>query len=529
MAVYETIVATTGGAIEGFRDGESGTLQWLGVPYARPPVGELRWRAPRGPVAWEGVRETKRFGDDAAQLFGEAFVGSEDCLCLNLWRPDDDSDRLPVLVFAHGGGNLSGSGRDFPGDRLAKATGSIVISVNYRLGAMGFFRHPALRTGDPLDDSGNYGLLDILQALKWVRDNIGRFGGDPDKVTLAGQSAGARNVLAAMISPYGQGLFRQAVVLSGGMTTSSPSAGDERGEAVAAKALGDENANVTADLLRGLDAETLARAVEPGAIRMAPFPHLFEDGAVIPAGGFRAFGPDTELPAPMPVLLGSMATEFSTFAYWDPAFTPGIVDGSLLRDPERTALYEAAVRYGSELYAGFNAERVAEWLTERSHRPPVYAYRFGWGTREGVIADRLRFLLGAHHGADIMFITGHDEGALQEHPEGYVTEENAAGRSALSAAVQAYVRNFLQAGDPNGGDLPSWDEWGAASAAGERRPRLLRLDADADRAIVAMSGEYYRPETALAAMDADPRLAPEHREWLRKHLFDGRFFWTHDR
>ncbi|MBB6729831.1 carboxylesterase family protein [Cohnella zeiphila] len=535
----DPLVSTRYGMLEGVRDSESGTLRWLGVPYAKPPANELRWKAPLEPEAWEGVRSAKQYGNSAVQLMGEDAAGAEDCLYLNVRRPDDESAGLPVFVFAHGGGNLGGAGRDFRGERLAKATRSIVISINYRLGAMGFFRHPLLRTGDPLDDSGNYGLLDIVQSLRWVRGNIERFGGDPDRVTLGGQSAGARNVLAALISPCARGLFRQAVVMSGGMTTADPRQGDAKGEEVAAKALAASGFAATEDeakrklmslpaeeaaaLLRSLGADRYARALGQAAIQMAPFPHLFEDGAVIPEGGFGAADRGQAPRPPVPVVLGSLETEFSVFAMGDPEFAPFAADGSLTEDPEKSKLYEAAVRYGSELYAGFNAERVAEWLTERQDPPPpVYTYRFCWGNREGVIDDRLRFLLGASHGADVMFYTGDFAAALQNHPDGYVTADNEPGREALTAILHGYVRNFLHAGNPNGDGLPLWSEWSPA----EDRPRILRLDADAERAIVRMSGEYLRDDGTLASMEADPDLTPERRAWIQSRIFDGRFFRT---
>lgn len=532
-----TLIRTINGLIDGVRDPQSGTLHWLGIPYAKPPVGELRWKSPRELEPWEGIRSASAFGNDAVQLINDIVVGDEDCLYLNVWRPDDASTGLPVLVFAHGGGNRSGSGRDFIGNRLAAATNSIVISVNYRLGAMGFFRHPALRTGNPLDDSGNYGLLDIIQALRWVRGNIERFGGDPDKVTLAGQSAGARNVLAALISPCATGLFRRMLILSGGMTTASAALGDTKGAETAAKALAgggqaetaDEAARLLASLppteaaarLRGLDAATYARALEPSAIRMAPFPHLFEDGTVIPTGGFRAFGSERALPKAVPVILGSMASEFSMFAYGDPEFQAFMEDGSINDQSEAFATYEAAVRYGTELYAGFNAERAAEWLSQRQDAPPVYAYRFAWGTRSGVIDDKLRLSFGATHGGDVMFYTEDYTAALRDHPEGYITAANEPGRASLAAVLHGYIRSFLHSGDPNGEGLPYWQPWSPADQAS----RILRLDADIDRAIVCMSDEYFRDDSALAEMDADESLTPGQRTWLRERMFNGRFFW----
>lgn len=226
----QTLQQTKYGAIDGKTYEQYGTLGWLGVPYAAPPVGELRWKAPREPDAWTGTRTAKEFAACSLQLSGETIAGSEDSLYLNIWRPNTTSSKLPVMVFLHGGGNMTGSGKDFQGEQLARNTNSIIISVNYRLGALGFFQNAALKTGNPLDDSGNYGLLDAFRALQWVQDNIEGFGGDTGNVTLAGQSAGARNVLAALISPLSKGLFQKLAAFSGGLTTATPEEGEQKSE-----------------------------------------------------------------------------------------------------------------------------------------------------------------------------------------------------------------------------------------------------------------------------------------------------------
>nr|WP_256984449.1 carboxylesterase family protein [Paenibacillus taichungensis] len=165
----QTLQQTTYGPIDGRTYEQFGTLGWLGVPYASPPVGELRWKAPREPEAWMETRSAKEFAASSLQLSGIDTTGSEDSLYLNIWRPDTISSKLPVMVFLHGGGNMTGSGKDFQGEQLARNTNSIIVSVNYRLGALGFFQHAALKTGNALDDSGNYGLLDALRALRGFR------------------------------------------------------------------------------------------------------------------------------------------------------------------------------------------------------------------------------------------------------------------------------------------------------------------------------------------------------------------------
>lgn len=180
----EEIITISSGQLKGIRLPELGAIAWLGIPYAEPPIDKLRWKAPREIEPWTGVLPASHFNNSSVQFIQGDPGGSEDCLFLNIWRPDHAEAGLPVFVFLHGGGNIGGSGRDFQGGELACKTNSIVVTVNYRLGPMGFFRHPSLRTGDPLDDSGNYGLLDVLHALKWLHKNIICFGANPGNITL---------------------------------------------------------------------------------------------------------------------------------------------------------------------------------------------------------------------------------------------------------------------------------------------------------------------------------------------------------
>ncbi|MDQ0171216.1 carboxylesterase/lipase family protein [Paenibacillus tundrae] len=532
----QTLQQTKYGSIDGKSYEQYGTLGWLGVPYAAPPVGELRWKAPVEPKAWTGTREAKEFAANSLQLSGQNTVGSEDSLYLNIWRPDTTSSKLPVMVFLHGGGNMTGSGKDFQGEQLARNTNSIIISVNYRLGALGFFKNEALETGNALDDSGNYGLLDALRALEWVQDNIEGFGGDTGNVTLAGQSAGARDVLATLISPLGKGLFQKAVAFSGGLTTSAPEAGEQKSESALEKLLVEEGKAKTAEeakawiakqskeqlatYLRELPADKLVKVFGGTAIRMEPFPHLFRDGTVIPKEGFSALeqGNYTKVP----VLLGSLDTEFAAFAFGDPNFSPSINDGTLFTDATKAEQYAAAIQYGSEAYAGFNAERVAERLTNVAGQPSVYAYRFAWGTQPGVISERLRTLLGAPHGADMDFYTGHAAGIAAYFPEGYFSEANQPGRDQLSTAMAAYLKQFLYTGDPGDGgsaNLAEWTPWTKAAAA-----PIMRLDASNTKAEIGMSSQYYQGKEAVMAK-MKKELPEETYKLLTEKVFAGRFFW----
>ena len=242
-----TVRATAGGDVEGVDDSAaSGTVSWKGVPFARPPVGALRWKATADPDAWTGVRPAKAFGNACVQygriygpgannrhdttigtLLNQA-SGSEDCLYLNLWRPAHTDTGLPVIVFIHGGSNVSGYTADpvYDGAALARSANAVVVTANYRLGIFGFLNLPQLKGGtSATEDSGNFALLDIVKALQFVTRDIGNFGGDAGNVTLMGQSAGAIDVYALMASPLmvaaSPKLFHRVVALSGGISLAS--------------------------------------------------------------------------------------------------------------------------------------------------------------------------------------------------------------------------------------------------------------------------------------------------------------------
>jgi para-nitrobenzyl esterase len=211
------VVTTDDGAVRGVTAGAVG--EFLGIPYAAPPTGNLRWRPPRPPAAWQGVRDATQFAPSCPQPagpFAPAGVFSEDCLYLNVYTPglhSGDEGGLPVLVWIHGGGLTAEGSRNYDGAKLA-AGGAVVVTINYRLGALGFLAHPAL-TSRPGGPAGNYGLMDQQAALRWVQDNISRFGGDPGKVAIAGQSAGGLSVLAQLVSTGARGLFQAAIIQSG--------------------------------------------------------------------------------------------------------------------------------------------------------------------------------------------------------------------------------------------------------------------------------------------------------------------------
>ncbi len=268
-SVNSTRATTTNGVLEGTVEPTTGIRTFLGIPFAAPPVGELRWKPPQPVASWTGVRRADHFGPRAMQLplFGDMNFRSdgmsEDCLYLNVWTPAaSDQERPPVLIYFYGGGNLAGDGSEprYDGTQLARS-GIVAMTVNYRLGAFGFLAHPALSQESPQHVSGNYGYLDQMAALRWVQTNIAAFGGDPARVTIAGESAGSVSVSMLMASPLSKDLFAGAIGSSGSlMGTLAPHSLAEAEQMGVAFA---ENIGATSlEELRALPAEQLLNATE---------------------------------------------------------------------------------------------------------------------------------------------------------------------------------------------------------------------------------------------------------------------------
>src|SRR5947209_4624122 len=320
-----TVVDTTSGKLEGLA--EAGLQVFRGIPFAAPPVGELRLRAPRAVKPWTGVRPATEFGcwspqnspatTLSGQLPGEQ---AEDCLSLNVWTPAADSARRPVLVWIHGGGFIGGSGAMnlYAGARLAARGDVVVVTVNYRLGILGFLAHPDLADSDAADGAagatGNWGLLDQVAALRWVRDNIAGFGGDPDKVTVFGESAGGMSVSDLLAMPSTEGLFRRAIVQSGPPNAVSM----EKAEGITAKLLAELGVTSVA-ALRELPQQTLldAQAKLVAERRSEGLPLLpVVDEVTIPLAPQRAIA--AGVARDIELLIGTNRDEAKMFMVADP-------------------------------------------------------------------------------------------------------------------------------------------------------------------------------------------------------------------
>ncbi|QJR12092.1 Para-nitrobenzyl esterase [Usitatibacter rugosus] len=526
---------TSLGTVVGNDDSASrGTYSWKGIPYARPPVGELRWKAPADAVPWTSPRLTQQFANACAslgRLYGPGFnnrydatigasldkyVGSEDCLYLNIWRPATAAKNLPVIVFVHGGSNITGYTADplYDGAMLAKTANAVVVTVNYRLGVLGFFRSPYLRTGDPQDDSGNFALLDIIKSLQFIHRNIASFGGDAGKVSLMGESAGAVNVYALMTSPLmvkaHPSLVHRVVPLSGGISRAAdlpPGAfpvlfpasvfetqanallthlliadGLATDAATAQTYMGSRKAEEIAGYLRGKSADAVLTTV----LKLRPLglggSNPVPDGHVVSESPIEAIKAGRYLK--VPVLAGNTRDEgklFPGLLAVSPAL--GGASGRLLTDEQAFAIHfsydpDAAPatkleQWIPEAYlpiakpvTGFNARMAtldSYWFRPlrdnvlgalKTQQANVWYYSFEWDEEPSPFNE----IFGAAHAFDLPFVFGNFGPQLWANFS--FTKANQPGRVALADAMMRSIGAFARNGDPNDASLGvTWPTW----------------------------------------------------------------------
>jgi len=472
MADAPPRIETRQGAVEGVQVGD--VSEFLGIRYAAPPVGHLRWRPPVPAQGWSGVRRATQFGPACAQattlgVFAGPANANEDCLTLNVFTPRTGaSAKLPVLVWIHGGGNMDGASRDYDARRLAEVGKTVVVSINYRLGLFGWLANPALDAeGHPF---ANYGLLDQQLALKWVKANIAAFGGDPGNVTLGGQSAGSIDTEANVVSPMAAGLFQRAifesVVLDG---VPLPAAEKTGADFAAAAGCGRGATPAVAACLRRLPA---ARVLQLAGTESAPGPYisiLIADGRIIPATGlFRAFR--TGAFTHMPIMSGTVHDEQN--------FTAAIRE--YFSGPPRHAItaedFHALITstYPGETASKVFAEyRLADYATPQrawnaagtdglvcpqltlnrilAPQVRVYAYEFNDTTAPFYFPNMPGFEALAYHTADIQYLFPLWHGG----PKGLARPLNAQQQGLSDALMKAWT-NFARSGDPNGPGAPNW-------------------------------------------------------------------------
>ena len=487
------LVATASGMVRGRTDSFS-TIAWKGLPYAAPPVGDLRWMAPRPIAPWQGIREAASFGSQPVQRIPALGLptGSEDCLYLNVWRSADTRSRLPVFVWIHGGGNSTGTANSsfYQGQVLAARAGVVFVSVEYRLGPFGWFLRPGNPTGNAEDDSGNYGTLDIIAALDWVRDNIASFGGDPGNVTITGESAGAFDVLTLLIAPAARGLFHRAVVESGYRTESTPAKMAAFADRIIGKIGGSPGAASAGRIL------SLAPS---GAAGMLDFPYPNWDGKVLPAEGFAAFSNPAKV-ANVPIIIGTNKEETKLFQF---------LGGKDSRNPE----YQREAELLSARWKAQGADSIADAITSGDPGRRVYVYRFDWGAPDpsgkSVMGGKEGTKLGAAHAMEISFFLQNTSIYGSIPLLNVFTRENEGGRNALQAVMGSYLASFATTGNPNAGialaglpapTLPVWEPWASSSAT----PPFMIFDAGLTDASVRLEQGRTTVEGVQAAIDASP-------------------------
>jgi len=409
VTLTEGMARTTSGAVSGVKQGD--VYRYLGVPYAAPPVGALRWSPPMAAGCWQGVRPATSFGAVCPQRLGDGGVeGDEDCLTLNVYAPVGASG-APVMVWIHGGGNTQGSSSEafYDGQELAARRGVVVVSINYRLGALGFFAHPALDRESDAGVSGNYGLLDQQLALRWVKDNARAFGGDPGRVMIFGESAGGQDTLLHLVSPGSAGLFHAAAAQSGGLySTTLAEAQVSLQPVVTSTNCG--SATDALACLRAVSATTLAAidsADGPLARGMRYGPVI--DGVVIPAHPLELIKQGRQ--HQVPVIVGSnaqetsrMVTPVTTAMEYQAAVRAqyGATIGTLLLNQYPASRFssprEALVTLTTDTTWTCPTRRLARALAS-TQTAPVYRYFFSW--RSPGVAGAI---LGATHGLEVPFV-----------------------------------------------------------------------------------------------------------------------------
>ncbi|MRW90492.1 carboxylesterase family protein [Duganella sp. FT80W] len=464
---------TASGVVEGVREA-SGVTSYKGLPFAAAPVGKLRWKAPQPAAKWKGLRKADHFGARCMQLplFSDmqfrADGMSEDCLFLNVWTPAKAAgDKLPVLVYFYGGGFQAGDGSEYryDGESLA-AKGIVTLTVNYRLNIFGFLAHPELTKESPAHASGNYGLMDQAAALQWVKQNIAAFGGDPARVTIAGESAGSFSVSAQMINPHAKGLIAGAIGESGsllGLNAPTPLAKAEQFGADFAKAIDAP----TLAKLRALKAPQLLEALKRPDARF----FAIQDGDVIPRAPVELYAAGEQ--AKVPLLAGWNSQEghykqmFQDEEPSETAFMARLQNVFGDRADAARAAYsgdvkQAATDLSSDLFIGHGTWK---WIDAhaRTGGKPVYRYYYAH-PRPG--KD------GAGHSVEIEYALGN----LGTNKVYAWTEDD----YKLSAQLQDYFANFIKTGNPNGAGLPEWPQ--ASAGAGSR---LMVLDLPSKAATAA--------------------------------------------
>ena len=517
------------------------TFQWLGIPYAQAPMGSLRWKAPRSLENENDKVKAIEFSNPCPQVEsisidkkGEGeFLGSEDCLFLNIFAPKNISSdkKLPVMFWIHGGGNTSGEAGSYDFSKLAAAHDLVIVSINYRLGFLGWFYHPsfAATSNDQGDKSGNFGTLDQIMALKWVRKNIEDFGGDKNNVTIFGESAGGHNVFALLSSPLAKGLFHKAISQSGATNSFSTKEAskffDNKESSLltsskeviskllvaSGKSKDSFEANIAQESMNEFKLMEEMQSIELSEIFKVykeienskqagkkMIPRVLSDGYVLPKRGLKynkkSYYND------VPVIFGTNRDETKLFAAMQSDYSTSVLNRLvIIRNQE---MYDLTANYASNNWKISAVDNPARAMIS-SGKQDVFAYRFDWDEQGKLLWMDFSKIFGAAHVMEIPFITGTMK--LLGIERFMFNNENLPDAIRLSIAMQSYWAEFAYNGSPGKGrdnSLPAWNSW---STSGDK---IMILDSENDQGIVMKDFELNRLDE-FKRLYADSRIKKE--------------------
>ncbi|MEE2565685.1 carboxylesterase/lipase family protein [Hyphobacterium marinum] len=501
---------------------DTGAHVWLGLPYAAPPVGDLRWRATRPASGWDGERDATRHAsrcpqitnvlDEPEGLEPGLLAGEEDCLYLDIYAPPG-ADELPVMVWIHGGSNVWGRSSEYDGSQLAIDQNVIIVAVQYRLGPLGFMSAPELRADAerPEDRAANFAILDLIESLRWVQAHAEDFGGDAGRVTIFGESAGGHNVAALLTSPLAEGLFHRAIIQSGSAATVTRAEAEGRSGDLAnasGEVLGRVvEGPVTAEALRAVSLEDVFAGLDLSGGSHYDMPRMIEDGVTVPEGGIRAALASPGTFNAVPVITGTNRDEMRLFNALNPDLASRTL-GLFIRPRDRD-YYAALSDYQSAMWTVGAVDDLASVMTAGGH-DDVWAYRFDWDEGAANLLVDTRFMLGAAHAMEIPFVFNRFElfGRLDPF---LFNDRNAEGRVALARQMGRHWADFARDGDPGGG----WERWRDGGAR-------MRFDTPADDGPELVTGRTVVADLA-DALASDARVDNAERCRIARAMGD-RFF-----
>lgn len=505
----------------------AGAYQWAGIPYAAPPVGDLRWRAPRPLAPWDGTLEALDMSKRCVQRARSAdtnddlgtLVGDEDCLYLNVWAPANaanpvskDKPGLPVMVFIHGGSNVWGYGGQYDSEYLSTRENLVVVTINYRLGPFGWFAHPALRASAKSadDKSPNFADLDMIAALQWVKRNIGAFGGDANSVTIFGESAGGHDVASLIALPRAQGLFKGAIIESGYFTSRSmdeaengvkKGAGwDYKGAKAVVAALSPKDGldpAALADFMRSASARDIYEAAQENNETEPGSPLIIADNILLTAPSLEAALDNPAFPI-VPVITGTNRDETKLFNITNPKLVKKFL--GFLPRPRNKRVYALQAEYESATWRLRSVDTQARRLSAHN-QAPVFTYRFDWDEEGSFLGTDMALLLGAGHAMELPFVFN----GFATFPVGngaVFPKSGAKERDALSSAIMGYWANFAKTGTPGkgtNGQSPLWPAWNA-----DNDGPVMILDTASDGGI-RLSQNSITVESLVGKLDKDSR------------------------